>query len=80
MPVCAAWCRRLWSSPAVERRVVSDRWRCIATAGDEQQLKYSVIELRAVLLLITFFSAFVNVIGQRRRIFLLWCSLKVYIL
>jgi len=21
VPVCAAWCRRLWSSPAVERRV-----------------------------------------------------------
>ena len=32
---------------------------------------YSVIEFYAVMMPITFFSDFMNVIGQRRRIFLL---------
>ena len=37
-----------------------------------------LMEFYAAMTKLNIFSAFVDVIGQRRRIFLLLCSLKVY--
>ena len=49
-----------------------------SNSGDEQEWKYSVSEFFTVVILITFFSDFMNVTGLRRRIFLLRRSLEVY--